>query len=55
MSAAAAKNECNCVRIKSEGFDLQQVDLSDLSVHPDEVNTTPALIRGIAAIFRVKG
>ena len=44
MIAAAAKNGCNCVRIKSEGFDFQQVDLSDLSVHPDEVNTTPALI-----------
>lgn len=55
MIAAAAKNDCNCVRIKSEGFDFQQVDLSDLSVHPDEVNTTPALIRGIAAIFREKG
>lgn len=55
MIAVAAKNDCNCVRIRSEGFAFQQIDLSDLSIHPEEINTTAALIRGTAAIFREKG
>ena len=55
MIAAAAKNGCNCVRLHSEGFAFQQIDLSDLSIHPEEINTTAALIRGIAAILKEKG
>ena len=55
MIAAAAKNDCNCVRIQSEGFEFQEICLDDLSVHPEEINTTPALIRGVAAVFAEKG
>lgn len=55
MIAAAAKNDRNCVRIQSEGFAFEQVDLNDLHIHPEEFNTTAALIRGIAAILKEKG
>lgn len=55
MIAAAAKNDCNRVRIQSEGFEFQEICLDDLNVHPEEINTTPALIRGVAAVFTEKG
>ncbi len=55
MIAAAAKNDCNCVRIQSEGFDFQEICLDDLTIHSEEINTTPALIRGVAAVLKEKG
>ncbi len=55
MIAAAAPNDCNLVRIQSEGFPYQEIDLSDLSVCSDEINTTPALIRGTAVTFHEMG
>lgn len=48
--AAIAANGTNVVRLYSEGYDKSfDVDLSDLSVHEDEKNTTFSLIRGVAA------
>lgn len=48
--AAIAANGSNVVRLFSEGYDQPfVVDLSDLSVHEEEKNTTFALIRGVAA------
>ena len=43
------------IRVFSEGYDPVTVELSDLSVHPEEVNTTAALVRGVAAAFAEKG
>ncbi len=37
------------VRLLSEGCPMVEVDLRDLTVHPEEVNTSAALIRGVAA------
>ncbi len=37
------------VRYASEGFTVEPVDLSDLSIREKEINTTEALIRGTAA------
>lgn len=52
MIAAAAKNDCNCIRIQSEGFPFEEIDLSNLEVCEKEYNTTTALIRGVAAIMK---
>lgn len=45
----------NIVRIKSEGFDMDTVDITDLSVHKDENGNAAALIRGVLGIFKDKG
>lgn len=41
--------------IHSEGYPSVQIDLNDLEVHPEEMNTTKALVRGVAAAFRQRG
>lgn len=52
---------CACVRsdmvaeVHSEGFEINPVDLCDLRVHPDEKETSEALIRGVAAAFVKRG
>ena len=37
--------------IHSEGYPSVEIDLNDLKVHPEEINTTKALVRGVAAAF----
>lgn len=49
--AAAAKNEENIVRVKSEGYNMDVVDIADLSVHPEETGRSPALVRGVCKGF----
>ena len=49
--AAVSENDTNTIRILSEGYPLCQVDLTQLQPKPEEVNTTSALIRGVAARF----
>ena len=53
--AVAAKRENDKIRLKSEGFLMDCVQLSDLSRQPDEENTSAALLRGIAAKFTDMG
>ncbi|MCD8357216.1 MAG: galactokinase [Clostridia bacterium] len=58
--ACAAPNDSQIIRIQSEGYPLDEVDLTDLTPHPEETNRTAALIRGVAAGayklgFQVKG
>ena len=43
------------IDIKSEGFPRMSVDVSDLAVHDDELNSTAALIRGVAAGLKNSG
>lgn len=50
-AAAAAKNDENIVRVKSAGYDMDVVDLSDLSVHKNERGHSPALVRGMCQGF----
>ncbi|MHB8961674.1 MAG: galactokinase [Saccharofermentanales bacterium] len=46
----------NIIRVKSEGHeDFDIIDLSDLTPRSDEVNTSAALIRGVAAGFADRG
>ena len=48
-------NGKNVILVQSEGYPVVQVDLSDLTVHDEEKNTTAALIRGVAAAFAERG
>ena len=50
-NAAVRINGTNMIRIQSQGYPMCQVDVTDLEVKPEEVNSTPALIRGVAARF----
>lgn len=45
----------NVIQIKSQGFLIDVVDISNLEVHNDEINTSAALIRGVAAGFAKNG
>ncbi len=53
--AAVRENGTNTIRIQSEGYPLCQVDLNELSPVESEINSTPALVRGIAARFTEVG
>lgn len=53
--AAARPREDGIVRIKSEGFPEDVIDLTDLSVHEEEKFTSAAIIRGVAAAFAERG
>lgn len=53
--AAVAENGTMSVRLLSEGYGLLEIDLNDMAVHPEEVNTTAALIRGVASKFLAHG
>ncbi|MCI9120359.1 MAG: galactokinase [Oscillibacter sp.] len=52
MLACAAPNGLNRIRIHSEGYSPLEVELTDLSPKPEEVNTSAALVRGVAAKLR---
>ena len=49
--AAVRCNNTNTIRILSQGYPMCEVDLDVLTPVAEEVNTTPALIRGVAARF----
>ena len=53
--AAVRVNGTNTIRILSEGYPLCTVSLDCLTPQPSEINTTPALVRGVAARFRELG
>ena len=49
--AAVRSNGTNTIRILSKGYPMSTVDLSVLTPVAEEINSTPALIRGVAARF----
>ena len=53
--AVCAKKEGNITRVKSVGYDMDTVDISDLSVHPEGFGTSQELIRGMYAGFAERG
>ena len=53
--ALASKNDDNTVRVKSRGYAMDVIDLSDLSVHKDEDGHSPALVRGVCQGFLNNG
>lgn len=53
--AAVRLNSSNVIRVLSQGYPLCEVDLAQLTPVDSETNTTPALIRGVAARFAELG
>ena len=53
--AAVRVNGTNVIRILSKGYPLCEVDVSELTPVDSEINSTPALIRGVAARFTQLG
>ena len=53
--AAVRENGTDVIRILSKGYPMCQVDLKELTPREEEINTTPALIRGVAARFTQLG
>lgn len=53
--AAASKNDENIVRVKSRGYNIDIVDLSDLEVSEKDAGKSRALVRGVVARFKELG
>lgn len=53
--AAVALNNSNEIRIQSEGYPLDVINLDELAPFENEYNQAKALIRGVAAKFRALG
>lgn len=53
--AVVEKTDSTIVRVKSEGFPEDVVDISDLEVKESEKNSSASLIRGVAAGFKDSG
>ena len=53
--ALACKNDENIIRIKSKGYAMDIVEISDLSVHSEEEGHSPALVRGVVKGFKNYG
>lgn len=53
--AAVLPNNSGVIRVKSEGYDYFEIDLSELSPVTAERGTTAALVRGVAAGFALRG
>ena len=53
--AAVALNGTDKIRIQSKGYPMCEVSLKELQAVEKEINTTPALIRGVAARFTQLG
>ena len=49
--AAVRVNGTKTIRIQSKGYPMSVVDLENLTPVAEEINSTPALIRGVAARF----
>ena len=53
--AAVRVNGTDTIRILSKGYPMSEVNISELTPVESEINTTPALIRGVAARFAQMG
>ena len=53
--AAVRVNGSDLIRIQSKGYPMCQVDIRELTPVEGEINSTPALIRGVAARFAQLG
>ena len=55
MQAAVRANGTDTIRILSQGYPMSVVSLQELTPKESEINSTPALIRGVAARFQQLG
>ncbi len=53
--AVVSANDDNIVRVKSEGYKIDAVDLANLGVMPSERGKSESLIRGVCAAFKNRG
>ena len=53
--AAVRENGTDMIRILSKGYPRCEINVKELTPKEDEINTTPALIRGVAARFTQLG
>ena len=53
--AVAAKSEGTVVNVKSEGYAMDTVDISDLKPHEKEFGKSRALVRGVCSEFKRRG
>ena len=53
--AVVSANDEGIVRVKSEGYKIDAVDLGNLGVMPDERGKSESLIRGVCAAFKNRG
>lgn len=53
--AVAAKNSDNIVRVKSEGYGMDVIDLSVLTPVDKETTHSASLVRGVCAAFKQRG
>ena len=53
--AAVVRTDSGLLRVQSEGYPLVEIELGDLAPRPEEINTTAALLRGVAARFAQLG
>ena len=53
--AAVKANGTDLIRIQSKGYPMCQISVSELTPVESEINSTPALIRGVAARFAQMG
>ncbi len=53
--AVVAFHDEGVIRLKSEGYGMIEVDLSDLEIHENEKGRSVAIVRGIAARFAQMG
>ena len=54
-TAEVSLNGTNTIRVHSDGYPTVEVNLTDLYPRKDEINTTAALVRGVAAAFNQRG
>ena len=53
--AAVRENGTDTIRILSKGYPMCQINVNELEIVESEVNSTPALVRGVAARFAQLG
>lgn len=53
--AVVSGNESNIIRIKSEGFPMDEIDATDICIHKEETEKAASLIRGVCAAFKKGG
>lgn len=53
--AVVSENNGNTVRIKSQGYEMDELDITELEVKPSESGRAIALIRGVLAAFSQNG
>lgn len=53
--AVAGKNSDNIIRVKSKGYKMDVVDVSDMSIHDEETGHSASLVRGVCAAFIERG